>query len=244
MYYVYKITLNNSLYIGCTNNLQRRKDQHNENARKLKSKFGAFLNQNNIILQKSDLEIIRSFEDRKEALNYERYITLEYAKQGISLLNDNYTNECTRKGKNIGNTAKDYVVIDILTHSYTIVHDLRQYAVNSKLFSYKSIQDTLKKVHICKNRYKAFYLKDWECIEDKDYYLSGKFLEDINIKNKISAVNKTSKRYKVLTPVGEIIEVKNLDKYAREVGVSSGTLHSTYKSGKTVRGYRVIERLN
>ena len=116
MYYVYKIELKNGeVYIGCTNNIKRRRNQHNENIRLKKSKLGKYIseNYNNLILQNKDLQIQASFIDRKQALTYEKKLTVSYIGKCKYLLNDNYNIDCSRKGKNIGNTSKNYILIDI-----------------------------------------------------------------------------------------------------------------------------------
>lgn len=47
MYHVYIVTLpNNELYVGCTNNIARRKDQHNENIRKKRGRFASYISEN------------------------------------------------------------------------------------------------------------------------------------------------------------------------------------------------------
>lgn len=79
MQYVYKIELlNKYIYIGTTNKLRRRKDQHNENARKEKSYFGKFLKQHNIELKTSDLQVLSQFTDRREAFKEEARLIKHY----------------------------------------------------------------------------------------------------------------------------------------------------------------------
>lgn len=242
MYFVYKITFKNGTYIGCTDNLRRRKDQHNENSRKRKSKFGRYLSDNNITLSLDDMEIIYKNEDRAEALKTERMAVLESDKNGVHLLNDNYTKECSRKGKNIGNTSKEYYVIDFFNHNVIFVNNLRQFCIKNAL-DYKLLQRTVKGDKYTKSGYKVFYKNEWETEPEKDKYISGKFIDDM--KKVLADGNRArnSKRYEVRFPNGDVKEVYNLDHFAREHGLTSGTLHSTHIKGKPTKGYQVIRRI-
>lgn len=245
IYFVYEINFNNNeKYVGCTNNLRRRKDQHNENIRKRKGKLGKYLasNYDDIYIDESDLKIIASFSNRKEALIYEKEITAKYDKEKFFLLNDNYTKDCTRKGKNIGNTSKEYCIIDVVNKTYEYINNLRQYSITKGL-SYKSLQDTVNKTHIHKNRYKVFLLEDWKEISDKNYFISGKFLEDINSKLKLKQIKRNSKTYKILTPNNEIMIVENLDKFAKDNNINPGNLHASLTTNKKAQGYLVLERI-
>lgn len=242
MYYVYKIQLNNHTYIGCTNNIQRRTEQHNENARKRKSKFGNFLSDNGIVLSKNDFEVIYQSQDRAQALNFERDTTIQLSQQGLQLLNDNYTLECSRKGKNIGNTAKEYYVVDFNNHTVNFVKDLRQYCIGLGV-DYKAVQRTVKDLYYCNSGYKAFYKEDWEKEIEKERFISGCFLKEIKKKQADEIIKRQEKRYIVRFPDGHKETVTNLDKFAREHNLTSGTLHATYKKNKPTKGYQVIERL-
>lgn len=237
MYYVYLITFDNFFYVGCTNNLRRRKDQHNENARNKKSKLGIFLNENSIVLKTSDLRVLFNYDDRSKALRKERKLALDMDNQGHNLLNDNYTHTCSRKGKNIGNTAKTYYVIDFIEHSEIKVNDLRQYCIKCNL-DYKLMQRTAKGNHYYNNRYKVFHESDWENEVCKEKYLSGEFVKEAKQNQK-----RFVKEYVVLLPNREKEKVINLDKFAREHHLSSGTLHATYIKGKPTKGYQVIRRM-
>ena len=245
MYYIYKIKLgNNEIYVGCTNNLRRRKDQHNENIRNRSSKFGDYVNRiyPNFQLELEDLVEVNRIKDRSQALQFEKQLTMQYEKDGFVMLNDNYTKNCSRKNKNLGNTSKEYYVIDIVSNTVEYVENLRQYSIKNN-FAYKSLQDSIKKTHVYKGRYKAFHKSDWEAIENKSYYLSGKFLEDINKANKKKLINHNAKKYEVETPDGRLITVENLDQFARDKGINSGNLHNSYRSGKRCKGYIVIRRV-
>lgn len=240
MYNVYVITLpKGEVYVGCTNDIINRKNQHNENARKRKNRFATYVADNypNLKLIETDLKIIATFEDRNEALKFEKKTAKSYIGKTI-LLNDNYNIDCSRKGKNIGNTAKSYVLIDIENHSETIISNLRQYCIKNNL-SYKDLQRTTNKIALYNSRYKCFYENEWLDIEDKEYYLSGKFYKEHLENSKNNAIIKMSKTYLVKTPMGELVKVTNLDKFAREHNLSAGTLHS--KGGKT-NGYMVVKR--
>ena len=122
MYYVYVIELpNKEVYVGCTNNIIRRKDQHNENVRKRKNRFAQYVADNypNLKLTKQDLNIIASFKERNEALKYEKKTTKSYIGKAV-LLNDMYNIDYSRKGKNIGHTAKKYVLIIFLNYFFVV----------------------------------------------------------------------------------------------------------------------------
>lgn len=247
MYYVYLIKLkDNHQYVGCTNNLRRRKDQHNEKARNKASKLGVFLNENNIVLKKEDLKIIARFDNRDEALKYERNYTINISKQNINLLNDNYSKECTRKGKrtNYVFKSKNYILIDVVNKTVTEVENLKKYCMENNL-SYKSLNDTIKKVHIHKNQYKVFYKDEWENMsaEEQENYLSGNFLKEINKKIQENKKEKYSKIYEVMTPDNEKIIVKNLDDFARQHNLTCGTLHATLIKNNKHKGYKVIRRM-
>lgn len=244
MYHVYIVTLpNNELYVGCTNNIARRKDQHNENIRKKRGKFASYISENypGKFLGTIDLEIQASFQSRSDALKYEKSLTKSFISKAV-VLNDNYNVDCSRKGKNIGNTAKEYVLIDIVDSTETYLCDLRQYCLRNGL-EYSLIQRTVGKNCIAYSRYKAFYKQEWEDIEDKQYYISGKFYKDKLERLKTEKSQRSAKKYLVETPPGEIVEVFNLDKFAREHGLTSGTLHATYSKHKKTKGYQVIKRI-
>ena len=88
-----------------------------------------------------------------------------------------------------------------------------------------------------------FYYNDWQDIEKKDYYLSGKFYSDHLEKVQENKSKNYAKQYLVKIPNGEIIKVTNLDKFAKENNLTSGTLHSTFKKNKPTKGFQVIKRL-
>lgn len=243
MYKVYLLSFDDGHeYIGCTNNVRRRRDQHNENARERKSKLGIYLNDNGIVLKENDFTVLNSFEDRSVALKCEREEAIKRNKHKGTLLNDNYTDTCSRKGKNIGNTAKKYIVIDIVNQTSTPIDNLRQYCISEGL-NYKSMQDTVNKTHICLNRYKVFYYEKWEQTENKNYYINGDFLKDIYTKNRSNHVSRCSKKYEVQHPDGTLKIVTNLDNFAREHNLTPGTLHSTLSKNKKTKGYKVIRRI-
>ncbi len=242
MYYVYRLTFEHGVYIGCTNNIRRRKNQHNENARKQKSKLGNYLFQNGIVLTVNDFEIVYSFSDRKEALLFERETTKNMEASGFHLLNDNYSYLCSRKGKNIGNTAKEYVVVDFVDHKTKTIKDLRQYSLSVGL-DYKLLQRTVKGENVCYGRYKVFYLDHWKMVKDKERFVSGRFLTEKKERRLRENANRTAKNYLVSFPDGHIEVVTNLDKFARSHNLTSGTLHATYKAKKPTKGYQVIKRI-
>lgn len=244
MYYVYTITLpKGEVYVGCTNFLRRRKDQHNENKRNRHGRFATYIADNypDLTIALKDLNVIASFANRDEALKYEKKTAKSYIGKSV-LLNDNYNVDCSRKGKNIGNTAKKYVLVDIVAHGVVYIFDLMQYCKKNGL-EYSLIQRTVRGCKVAYNRYKAFYEFDWLDIEDKEYYLSGQFYADHLEKSRIAHGKKTSKTYLVRTPTGEVETITNLDKYAREHNLTAGTLHSTLTLPKSTKGYKVIKRI-
>lgn len=242
MFYVYRIAFQDCQYIGCTNDLRRRKDQHNENTRKRKSKLGVFLNENGIVLQESDLSVIAEFQTRPPALNLERRVTKELDAQGVKLLNDNYTHECTRIGKHLGNTSKEYYVIDFVSHTAVPVKDLRQYCLLNGL-AYKGIQRTVHGLRYCMSGHKAFYKSDWEEEPDKEKFLSGAFLTEAQIANNEEKRRRYSKMYEVQFPDGHCETVTNLDQFAKEHNLTPGTLHGTLLKGKPTKGYQALRRI-
>lgn len=242
MYFVYRLVLGEHEYIGCTNNIRRRKDQHNDNAKSGKSKLGAFLKDNGIVLSVNDFNILKVFEERSAALNFERSTAIEAASNGAKLLNDNYSNECTRKGKNIGNTAKTYVVIDYIAHRTIKVTDLRQFCLINGL-KYKQVQRTVNGNKFCDSGIKVFYADEWEAVTDKNFYISGAFVEAIKTNAVEKRVEKTCKMYEVRFPDGHTEEIMNLDRFARQHNLTSGTLHATLINNKPTKGYQVLRRI-
>ena len=81
---------------------------------------------------------------------------------------------------------------------------------------YKLIQRTVNGNKVAYFRYKVFYYNDWQDIEKKDYYLSGKFYSDHLEKVQENKSKNYAKQYLVKIPNGEIIKVTNLDKFAKE----------------------------
>lgn len=241
-YYIYKITVNDKIYIGCTNNLRRRLNQHNSNAKKRNSKLGVYLDDNHIILSSKDMTILHECNDRKIAFRIERRVTKEYEQRGFEILNDNYSVNCTRKGKTIGCSSKEYYLINYLNHTSTYVNNLRQYCISNDL-NYKNIQHTIRGNKVCNDGYKVFEKEQWESIGNKDYFLSGEFIQD-NQNNTINnLITRCSKQYKVRFPDGHIETIVNLDNFAREHNLTSGTLHATLSKNKPTKGYQVLERL-
>lgn len=242
MYMVYRLNLgNNAVYIGCTNNIRRRKDQHNENARTQKSKLGRYLNKNNILLKESDFEIVFSSETRPPALAKERKLAVSQEKAGHFLLNDNFSIHCTRKGKNLGRSAQEFVVVDFVNHTSEEVFDLRQYCIKNGL-DYKLLHRTSKNGHSYNNRYCAFAKADWDALQDKEKYLSGAFLEDV-VEVAKQANARRAKTYEVRFPDAHTENVTNLDRFAKEHDLTPGTLHATLIKGRPTKGYQVLRRI-
>lgn len=241
MYYVYSLLFGKHLYIGCTNNIRRRKDQHNGNAKKRKGKLGRFLNDNNIYLKREDFRILFSSDDRHEALMRERDIAKECDANGYEMLNDNYTNGCSRKGKSIGKTAKKFIVVNVIEHSFEEVVDLRQYAIAHGL-NYKALHSTAKYDALYRGVYHVCHAKDWDS-RNQDEYLSGEHFRKKKAESMKAFAEKTSKTYEVEFPDGHVELIHNLDEFARNHGLTGGTLHATLSNGKRTKGYRAIRRI-
>ena len=242
MYYVYKVEKGQNVYVGCTNNIRRRKDQHNENARRGKSKFGRFLSENAITLHKEDMIVLFALDDRDEALKVEKRTAIDCEKSGMLLLNDNYSENCTRKGKNLGHTCKRYVIVDMCEHTAIEISDLRQYGYKIGV-DYRDLHYTIKG-GFCQKRYKVFTPERWESEKDKDLYLSGEIMKIKKEELSIEMVRRNEKRYIVLTPSNETIEVTNLDKFAREHNINAGNLHASFNHPtRRPNGYKVIKRI-
>ena len=249
MYYVYKVKFerHNAVYIGCTNNVRRRKDQHNENARKKKSFFGRFLSSCGIVLTETDFEVIAEFEDRASALRREKQETVALIGTGVLILNDVYSDHCSRKGmKGKDNPcSKTYVIVDMIEHSSETVDDMHAWC-DAHNTAYKTMIGTAKrKPHVHKGRYIAREIEEWDSLSEmeKSDLVSGRWYAEHIEANRKSLIERQSKTYLVQTPDGDTIKVKNLDKFARENGINDGNLHASLAKGRSAAGYRVLERL-
>lgn len=247
MQYVYKITLlENYIYIGTTNNLKRRIEQHNENARKEKSYFGKFLKKNNIVIKLDDMQIIGKFSDRKEAFICESQNIKKYDNnKQYKILNIEKTLLGSRKGMNIGNTAKNFILIDIKTKTYQNIYDVKQFEEKNNI-TRGCLHRTYNKNSLCKGKYKLIPKDEWNDMPktEKEYYISGKFILDRDNNIRKNKIKNYSKKYKLLEKnTNKQIIVENLDEFAKNHDMSSGTLHSTYTTGHFCKGYKVIERL-
>lgn len=250
MYYVYRVAFEkyNAVYIGCTNNVRRRKDQHNENARNGKSFFGRFLNSCGIVLTTDNFEVIAEYEDRPSALKREKNETASLIGTGVLILNDNYSDHCSRKGLRGKDNpfSKTYIVVDIVEHSIEKVDEMHVWC-DAHNVSYKTMIGTAKrKPLVHKGRYIAREISEWLLLDDeeKGNLISGKWYAEHIEANRKNDVERKSKVYLVQTPNGETITVKNLDKFARDNGINSGNLHASFTTGRSAVGYRVLERLS
>lgn len=253
MYYVYKVKFDeyNAIYVGCTNNIRRRKDQHNENARNEKSYFGRFLKEHGIILNESDFEIIAEFENRALALAFERETTIKMNKTGVLVLNDLYSDHCSKVGMFGKNnpSSKVFVLIDMKDHTTELVDDLHGWCNMHEYegVAYTTLVGTSKrKPHVHKNRYIVREIDEWNAISEseKEDLVSGKWYEDHLAKRMKEHIERKCRTYLVRTPNGDVIEVKNLDKFARDNGINDGNLHASLTNGHTARGYKVLKRLS
>lgn len=234
-----------AVYVGCTNNVKRRKQQHLDNARKNKGALGRFINKNNLF-NEFKLHVIASFRDRDKALKYEKAVTVRYdLNNNFEVINDNYTRHCSRKGKHIADPkrSKKWVIIDILTHKLEKVLSLRHYAITNNL-SYKNMHACAKhKCHVYKGKYKIFEISEWNSFskDEKEKYISGDFLKEVLDFNMESLIKRSSKKYKVIKPDGSSIIVINLDKFARENNINAGNLHASCSTGKKANGFIAIK---
>lgn len=242
MYYVYEITFpKGEKYVGCTNDLKRRKDQHNENARKQKSKLGIYLQDNSIILKEEDLKVIATFINRHDALEYERKTTYGYDKSGYQLLNDNYTKECSRKGKH-STAFMEYYVVDLEKETCTYTNNLKRYATDVLGIEYRDLQRTTKKGYT-QERYKAYHKDRWLDLENKEYYLSKQSMVDERANIQENSKVRKSKSYLVRLPNGETQIIRNADQFAKDHNLTTGTFHATYIKHKPTKGYEILKRL-
>lgn len=249
MYYVYQIEFKelNATYIGCTNDIGRRRDQHNDNARNRKSRLGNFLLDNNIRLEVSNMKIIGCFEDRKQALNLERETVLCLNNSGTKILNNNYSLNCTRVGlagmKNP--MAKQYIFIDTVKKTAIKVFGLKTVCESLGL-PYKAISATSKgKITSYNNRFLVRHIEDWDKMSEKEKQdlICGTWIINRRLLGKSKLSEKLAKEYIVETPDGAFIRVKNLDKFAEQSGINSGNLHASRSNGRKASGYKVIQRL-
>lgn len=250
MYFVYRVSFPeyNAIYIGCTNDIRRRKDQHNENARKGKSFLGRFLLSVGIKLAESDFEIIDESEDRKVALKSEKDHVNELIGTGVLILNDNYSNHCSRVGlKGSDNpSSKTYVLIDVLNHTTEVVDDVHGWCESNGIKSYKTLIGTAKRKPLMHaGRYIMRNIGEWDEMSDKDRndLVSGAWYAKRRESSERNRRTLISGKYLVLTPSGKTVEVTNLDQYAIEHGINKGNLHATLSKGNTACGYRVLEKL-
>ena len=251
MYFVYKITLKeyNATYVGCSCNVKNRISKHNDAARKETTFFGKFLKDHGIKLNYSDAEIIAEFEDRHEALTFERETTLAMNGTDVFVLNNNYSDHCTRVGL-FGKDnpfSKVYVVVDMKTHTFETVDDMHVWVKSHNGTEYKNLIGTSKrKPYVHKNRYVARELNEWNSLneQEKEALISGEWYKRHLENNRENHIKKASKTYLVQMPNGDKVEVTNLDKFAREHGINDGNLHASLTSNKSASGYKVLKRLS
>lgn len=246
MYMVYEIFFKelNAVYVGCSSDLNNRTNQHNENARKEKSKLGKFLKDNNIILKTENLKVIATFfpEYRKKALELERSLAKAYNSTNIILLNDNYSKTCSRKGKanNQKFPSKDWAIVDFQEQKVVFTNSLRKWAFENNV-CYKELHATHKNTpHSYLNRYTVFHKEVWETFneETKRDYLTGKFLEKIYSKNLENHIKRNAKTYIVEFPDGHEETITNLDRFAKEHNINAGNLHASITNGRKASGYK------
>lgn len=248
MFYVYKVQFPelNAVYIGCTNNIRRRKNQHNENARSGKSYFGSFLAEQGIKLSEEDMQVIAEYENRKDALNHEREATISLKGTGVHMLNDINSDHSTRKGlKGMSNPfAKEYVVIDVIEHKACVVRDMHGWCDKHPEVSYKTLVGTAKRKPLLHHgRYMVRHLDEWDAmsIDECLDLLSGAWYEKQREANEANRIAKLSKTYLLKTPNGFMF-VRNLEKFARDHHINPGNLNASFTTGRSAQGYKVVER--
>ena len=85
--------------------------------------------------------------------------------------------------------------------------------------------------------------ESWETEKDKDLYLSGEIIDIKRNDGYSRGASKNAKRYLVLTPENDVVEVKNLEAFARENNINSGNLHASFSTPHKANGYKVIKRI-
>lgn len=251
MYYVYKIRLEEGEeYVGCTNNLKRRKEQHNENIRKKKSYLGQYISNKypEKILIQDDLEQIASFIDRKEALKFESKTIHLLDKKGITLLNDSGTSHSSRKNIIPTHCLKKYILVDFVNHIEEEIYNLSEWC-NANGVKKSIIHHSLKPYSVFNNRYKLFHMEDWDGIQDKDKYISGEFLKEKAEKELNRKRTQYSFEWILEDKQGNKIKIKNLNEFARVHNINIGNIHASYTSFKRgikhrAGGYLVIEKIS
>ena len=250
MYYVYKVSFEtyNAVYVGCTNDIRRRRHQHNGNARTGKSFFGRFLNSCGIILKEGDLEVIAQYDDRPSALERERNETKALIGTGVLILNevnsDHYKRSGIRGAENP--SSKTYVVVDMQEHTYEVVDSMHAWCDEHAGVAYTTLIGTVNRTpHVHRNRYIARTIEEWEGLSEEERLdlVSGKWYSDHMERNRVEHIARASKKYLVQTPDGNTVTVVNLDKYARDNGINAGNLHASLSNGRSASGYRVLKRL-
>lgn len=251
MYYVYKVSFPtyNAVYIGCTNNLRRRKDQHNANARTGKSFFGRFMKSAGIVLSVDDMKVIGEFAKRPKALGMERDETLALRGTGILMLNDNYSDHCSRRGLcgELNPNSRRYIVIDMENHTIEQIENVHAWCDSHDGTSYKTLIGTAtQRPYVHAGRYILRRAEEWGSMskEERAALVSGAWYADLRAESEKGRRETISKRYRVIEPDGSEVIVKNLDQYAKEHGVNAGNLHASLRSGKAAAGYTVVERLS
>lgn len=250
MYYVYKVEFpsHNAVYIGCTNNIRRRKDQHNGNAANGRGFFGRFLNQSCIKLTVDDFKVIDEFENRHDALVREREEVKSVNGTGVLVLNDNYSDHCSRKGlegeKNP--SSKEYVVVDMQNKTYESVSNVHGWS-DSHGAAYKTLIGTaMRKPLVHRGRYILRHMDEWEAMseDEKERLVSGEWYAQVLRESKEHRMAIQGNTYLVEYPGGEVVKVRNLDRFAREHRINPGNLHATITKGNRAGGYRVIRKVS
>lgn len=193
------------------------------------------------------MKIVYSFSDRKQALEKERELVHQLNDSNTTVLNNVYSLDCTRVGLRGRDNpmAKQYMFIDLLEKTAIPIYGLKP-KCSSLGLPYKEVAATAKGNPMSyNNRFLVRYLEDWNKMtsKEKKKLIDGTWIIERKLLGKESRIEKSSKRYAVQTPDGELLVVKNLDKFAAEMGINSGNLHASFSNGRKASGYKVIQRL-
>jgi predicted GIY-YIG superfamily endonuclease len=247
-YIVYKIMFKEQMavYVGCTNNLKQRLSQHKEC--RTNTRIYNFIKKNNLI-NEIELIPIHSFDDRKEALNFEKKFIYRISTMTLyNILNESWIKGCKFPASGLSGglskSSKEWVVLNLKTKEVIDVISLRDFGFKNNL-NYKDLHAcALGKINVSQG-YKCFKKSDWDSFtqEQKDYYASDKLFNDLKKIKADKLFNSNAKEYVIITPNQEIIRTKGLDRYAELMGLNKGNLSATAMPkhyGKYCKGYRAF----
>lgn len=250
-YIVYKIVFKEhmAVYVGCTSNLKQRLSQHREC--RTNTRIYNFIKKNNLV---DDLELIpvASFNSKQEALTFEKRFIYRVSTMTLyNILNQTWTKECKFPASGLSGelskSSKEWAVLNLKSKEVMNVISLKSFGDKNNL-NYKDLHAcALGKINISQG-YKCFRKTEWDSFTDeqKDYYASDAFLNNLKEVKSQKLFNVNAKEYIVLTPDGDKLNVIGLDRYAESKGLNKGNLASTAMPknyGKYCKGYRAF-RIN